>query len=52
MWPIVELFTNLDLAQLSAIVPDPMLETYESRPWINSADFRTRSWCIYYFSVV
>ena len=38
MWPVVELFANLDLAQLSAIVPDPMLETYEARPWNNSAD--------------
>ena len=38
MWPVVELFANLDLAQLSSIVPDPMLETYEARPWNNSAE--------------
>ena len=38
MWPIVELFANMDLAQLSSIVPDPMLEAIGVRPWNNASE--------------
>jgi hypothetical protein len=37
MWHVVELFANLDLAQLSAIVPNQMLETFGA-PWNNAAE--------------
>jgi hypothetical protein len=38
MWPVVELFANMDLAQLSSIVPDPMLVTFRVRPWNNTSE--------------
>jgi hypothetical protein len=38
LWPLVELFTNLDMAQLSAFVADGSLELLKPEPWSSAIE--------------
>ena len=38
MWPLVELFANMDMAQLSALVADQVLATFEAQQWSSAAE--------------
>lgn len=38
MWALVEIFVNMDMAQLSALVADDVLLTFKAQPWSTATE--------------
>jgi hypothetical protein len=38
MWPLLELFANMDMAQLSSLVSDDVLGVFRAQPWNNASE--------------
>jgi hypothetical protein len=38
LWAVVELYTNMDLALIAEILPDVVLDIFETQEWTNPAD--------------